>query len=74
MHDNFRKKMGKHMRQRKNNLLLIEQEVEEILANTAPDKSHSDILFDTADNIFGNDDPADVDSVSFSVEANRMWI
>ena len=58
------------MRQCKNKLLLIDQEAEEILADTAPDKSHSDNIFDTADNILTVMIQSIFDGVSFSVEAN----
>ena len=51
-------------------MLLIDQEAEEILASTTPDKSHSDNIFDTAGSIFDNHDLADFDGVNFSVEAN----
>ena len=41
------------------------------MANTTPlDESHSDNIFDTADNVFDKVDTTGVDGISFSVEAS----
>ena len=70
MNSTFRRKMGKHVGTCKYNLVAIDQEAEEIKANTPIDESQYETIFDTADHVFDNVDTAAVDDVSFSVDAS----